>query len=540
MRRPGLFPASPPVLNCLIAVLITAILGVIPAASAAAAPATTSTTYEAEKAVIHNGVVASNHTGYTGTGFVDYGDAAGGYVQFSVTAAHASVSTLSFRFADGAAAVQPMDISVNGAIVYAGLSFDRTADWNTWQATTITTMLKAGANTVRVATVSATTASATTASATAVGTAGGPDLDSLTVNVGAANDWSVALVESTMARFTPSTIGGWSYQVGLYLYGQYQVYLRTHDPAYLSYIKTWVNRFVSSSGKINQSFNNLDSMLSGRLLVVLYQETGDSRYKTAAATIRNRLNSYPRTSDGGFWHADTSSRAHQLWGDGTFMLNPFLVEYGNEFNDSAYTDAEAVKQLTVYGSHLQQSNGLLKHAYDESKTASWANASTGLSPEYWCRADGWYSMAISTVLDDTPATQPGRAQLLAILQHLAAAIQKYQDPKTGRWFQVIDKGAKSDDWTETSCSSMFTYTLAHDAQRGYLDAHYATVAAKGYQGVLAKLTLGSDGLTNLASISIGTNVGDYAYYIGRTQATNDLHGLGSFLIMNEQLRTAAG
>jgi unsaturated rhamnogalacturonyl hydrolase len=30
-------------------------------------------------------------------------------------------------------------------------------------------------------------------------------------------------------------------------------------------------------------------------------------------------------------------------------------------------------------------------------------------------------------------------------------------------------------------------------------------------------------------------VGDYAYYVARTQATNDFHGLGAFLIMNEQL-----
>ena len=495
--------------------------------SSPATPATTAapvtTAYEAETATVHGGAIASDRAGYTGSGFVDYGVAAGGYVQFSVTAAHTSLSTLTLRFADPAAADRPVDVSVNGNLVYRALPLTRTAGANTWQSTTITTMLKAGGYTVRVTAAAAGSASL--------------DLDSLTVAVGAANDWSVAMVESTMARFTPNTIGGWSYPVGLYLYGQYLVYQRTHDPAYLSFIKSWVDRFVSSSGKINQSFNNLDSMEAGRLLVILYKETGDARYKTAAAAIRNRLTTYPRTSDGGFWHATSSSRAHQLWGDGTFMLNPFLVEYGNEFNDATYADAETVKQLTVYAAHLQQPNGLLKHAYDESKKASWADPGTGLAPEYWCRADGWYAMAINTVLDDTPAGQPGRAKLVGVLQNLAAAIEHYQDPKTGRWFQVIDKGSRSDDWTETSCSSMFTYALAHGAQKGYLDAHYATVAAKGYQGVLARLSLGSDGLTSLAQISIGTNVGDYAYYIGRTQATNDPHGLGAFLIMNEQLRT---
>ncbi len=352
----------------------------------------------------------------------------------------------------------------------------------------------------------------------------------------AATDWSTAVVDSTMARYTPSTIGGWSYPVGLYLYGQYLTYRRTHDARYLTYIKSYVDRFVKSDGSIDQSFNSLDSMQAGRLLVILHHETGQDRYRKAAKKIRDRLDTYPRTSDGGFWHADTSSRAHQLWADGVYMVNPFLVEYGKEFGDSAYTDNEAARQLYVYGSHLQVANGLLRHAYDESRTASWADPQTGLAPEHWCRAVGWYSMAIVNVLDAIPANQSRRPQLLASLRKLAAALEKYQDPATGRWFQVMDKGDRSGNWTETSCSSMFTYALSRGAQQGYLDPHYAAVAHRGYHGVLAKLSVGPDGRTNLAGISIGTNVGDYAYYIARDRATNDFHGLGAFLIMNEQLR----
>ncbi|MFJ8021602.1 glycoside hydrolase family 105 protein [Streptomyces sp. NPDC096311] len=351
----------------------------------------------------------------------------------------------------------------------------------------------------------------------------------------AAQDWSVALIDSTMARYTPSTIGGWSYPVGLYLYGQYLTYRRTHDARYLTYIKSYVDRFVSSDGSIGQSFNSLDSMQAGRLLTILHHETGQDRYRKAALKIRNRLNTYPRTSDGGFWHADTSSRAHQLWSDGVYMVNPFLVEYGKEFGDATYANDEAAKQLYVYGNHLQVANGLLKHAYDESRTASWADPATGLAPEHWCRAVGWYAMAIVNVLDAIPVNHPRRPQLVGIFRRLAAGLEKYQDPATGRWFQVIDKGARSDNWTETSCSSMFTYALSRGAQQGYLDPHYATVAGRGYQGVLARMSVGSDGRTNLTDISIGTNVGDYAYYIARDRATNDFHGLGAFLIMNEQL-----
>ncbi|MFD7476875.1 glycoside hydrolase family 105 protein [Streptomyces sp. NPDC059837] len=351
----------------------------------------------------------------------------------------------------------------------------------------------------------------------------------------AAQDWSVALIDSTMARYTPSTIGGWSYPVGLYLYGQYLTYKRTHDARYLTYIKSYVDRFVSSDGSISQSFNSLDSMQAGRLLTILHHETGQDRYRKAALKIRNRLNTYPRTSDGGFWHADTSSRAHQLWSDGVYMVNPFLVEYGKEFGDATYANDEAAKQLYVYGNHLQVTNGLLKHAYDESKTASWADPATGLAPEHWCRAVGWYAMAIVNVLDAIPVDHPRRPQLVGIFRRLAAGLEKTQDPATGRWFQVIDKGGRGDNWTETSCSSMFTYALSRGAQQGYLDPHYASVAQRGYQGVLARISVGSDGRTNLTDISIGTNVGDYAYYIARDRATNDFHGLGAFLIMNEQL-----
>jgi len=65
---------------------------------------------------------------------------------------------------------------------------------------------------------------------------------------------------------------------------------------------------VSSDGGIGNSFNNLDSMLGGNLLVIMYQETGQAKYRTAAQKIRNRFNSYPRTTDGGFWHSTSSSR----------------------------------------------------------------------------------------------------------------------------------------------------------------------------------------------------------------------------------------
>jgi unsaturated rhamnogalacturonyl hydrolase len=506
-------------------------------------PSPTSTLYEAETGTISTGTVDSNHTGFTGTGFVNLTNAVGSYLELGVTASAAGAATLAWRYSNGTTTDRPMTISVNGVTVASAQSFPSTGTWDTWATASVPATLVPGANTIR--------ATSNTAD-------GGPNLDSLTVIEGATTspsptptptgtgtDWSVKMVDSTMTRFTPSTLGGWGYTTGLYLVGQYLVYQRTHNPAYLTYIRQWADRFVGSDGSIGQSFSNLDSMQAGNVLMILYKETGQSKYKKAADKIWTRLEgtdgtngTYPRTSDGGFWHSTSSDRAHQLWLDGTYMALPFLIRYGQAVGGTTQSIAyaEAVKQLLVYGGHLQAPNGLLWHAYDEAAAQSWVVPGTHHSPEFWCRAIGWYGMAAVTVLDAVPASQPNRAQLLSILQKLVAGMKNYQDPATGRWFEVVDKGSRSDNWTETSCSAMYTYTISRSVEQGYVDASYKSVATKGYAGVLARISLGSDGLTNLRTICEGTNVGDYAYYIGRAQNTNDKHGLGSFLIMNEQLR----
>jgi len=353
-------------------------------------------------------------------------------------------------------------------------------------------------------------------------------------------DWSVAVVESTIKRNpTGESFKGWGYAKALYLYGQYLVYLRTKDRRYLDHIQSWVDQHIDEKGTINRPINSLDYMMPGNLLLILYKETKQDKYKLAAEYIRRVFDTYPRTKDGGFWHANIPSRAWQLWADGVFMSLPFLARYGQMFGDSKYTNDEVVKQMLIYYKHLNDpATGLLWHAYDESGAQSWANPTTHQSAFHWGRAFGWYAMTLILLLEILPKDQPQRAELIKIIQQLAEAFERYQDPKTGLWYQVVDKGDVAGNWHETSCSSMYTYMLWMGVQRGYLPKHYAAVAQKGYRGVLTKLSIDSDGMTNLIDISEGTNVGDLAYYFARKRNTNDFHGLGAFLIMNEQLGAA--
>ena len=359
-------------------------------------------------------------------------------------------------------------------------------------------------------------------------------------------DWSVGMVESTMKHYpTAQTLGSWGYAKSLYLYGQYLVYKRTRDPRYLQYIKDWVDSHVDANGVVTSAnaqgevrevqFDNLDSMLPGNLLLILYQETRDPKYKLAADRIRKRFDTYPRTKDGGFWHATNKSREWQLWGDGVFMSLPFLVRYGNMFGDSKYADDEAAHQLLTYASHLNDPRtGLMFHAYDESGQSTWADKETKHSPEIWCRAMGWFGMTLIEVLELLPRDHPKRPQLTAQVAQLVKAWAKYQDKETGLWYQIVDKGDNPANWLETSSSSMYTYVISMAVDRGYVSKSYDKVARKGYAGVLTKLSRGLEGQTNMTDICEGTNVAELSYYFARRRNTNDFHGLGAFLIMNEK------
>lgn len=361
-------------------------------------------------------------------------------------------------------------------------------------------------------------------------------------NVLAATDWSKAMVESTIKRYpTAESLKGWGYAKSLYLYGQYLVYLRTNDKRYLQHIKDWTDLHIDEKGTINRPITALDYMLPANLCLIIYKETRAAKYKGCADQVRKTFDTYPRTKDGGFWHANTDSRAWQLWADGVFMSLPFLVRYGKMVGDSKYTDAEAVKQLLIYYKHLNDpATGLLWHAYDESGKQTWADPKGHRSAEHWARAIGWYAMTLINILDIIPKNQPDRGELIKILGQLATAFEKYQDKSTGLWWQVVDKGTTPGNWLETSSSSMYTFAMWMGVDRGYLPKRFKDVALKGYKGVLTKISLGDDGMTNLIDVCEGTNVADINYYFARKRPVNDFHGIGAFLIMNEHLRTSKG
>ncbi len=178
---------------------------------------------------------------------------------------------------------------------------------------------------------------------------------------------------------------------------------------------------------------------------------------------------------------------------------------------------------------LDTKTGLWYHAYDETRTAEWADKDTGCSSEFWGRSLGWVPVAILEELEYIPQNHPDYQKLRRLVKDLIIAICRYQS-KDGRWYQVVNKGEEPRNWLENSCSCLYVAAIAKAVRMGILDASYWQQAVKGYAGVIKSLSWDGEDL-QIGNVCIGTGVGDFTYYCERPTSENDLHGVGAFLLM---------
>jgi unsaturated rhamnogalacturonyl hydrolase len=336
--------------------------------------------------------------------------------------------------------------------------------------------------------------------------------------------------------------------LGTLLEGVDGVWLNTADPRYYNYIKNSVDQFVGPDGSIptwKPQENQLDSILLGRQLLLLYGVTQDARYAKAATLLYQQLLRQPRTASGGFWHKQRYP--DQMWLDGLYMAEPFYAEYAATFHHpEAFSDI--THQFALLDEHARDpKTGLLYHGWDESKRERWADKRTGVSSQFWARAMGWQMMALVDTLDYYPEQDAGRKQLLAYLRRDAAAVARYQDGATGLWYQVMDKGAEKGNYLESSASCMFVYALAKAVREGYLPQSDLTTAERGYKGILSRFIQAGPGedVSLTGTVKVGGLGGDpyrdgsYAYYISEKTATNDPKGVGAFLLASMEMENAA-
>lgn len=361
-------------------------------------------------------------------------------------------------------------------------------------------------------------------------------------------EWSERLADSEIARF--HTAPHWDYAVGLFAGSLLRLKVETNNPRYLTFAEDSVGSLVAPDGSIQgykREEYQLDVLNPGRTLLALWRITGDVKYKRAAVILRSQLDSQPRTAEGGFWHKQRYT--NQMWLDGIYMAAPFYTEYSCLAGGAAASFDDVAKQIQLFDAHTYDAKtGLNYHAWDAVKVQAWANPVSGCSSNFWGRAEGWYAMALVDVLDYLPANHPARADIIATFQKTARGIVRWQDAKTGLWWQVLDQGDRRGNYLEASASAMFVYALAKGVNRGYLPADDAAAAQAGFDGMINHL-VADDGagwwsLKQCCSVAgLGfknaagrARDGSFDYYVSEPVVKNDLKGLGPFVLAGIELQ----
>ncbi len=345
-------------------------------------------------------------------------------------------------------------------------------------------------------------------------------------------EWAEKACVSLMEKYQPIQLppeNRWHYHQGVFLYGMYRVWEQTANEEYFAYLKKYVDDLVDDEGNFYFRRDELDAIQPGLLLFPLYNRTKEDKYKVAATKLRNLLKTLNRTSEGGYWHKD--KYPYQMWLDGLYMAGPFSVIYGTVFDEKELIEATLYQEKLMRKNTKDTETGLFYHAWDEKRVQPWANPTTGRSPEVWSRSIGWYGMALVDILDYLPKSHPAREELISEVKQYIDTLLKYQDEKTGLWYQIVDKGHLEDNWLESSGSALFIYTMAKAINNKYLDRSYQTFAEKSFAGILEHMvTFDDHERLQLEGICIGTSCGVYDYYVGRETSVNDLHGLGAFIL----------
>ena len=344
----------------------------------------------------------------------------------------------------------------------------------------------------------------------------------------------------------------WSYVMGIEMEGMLDTYehYKEGNNAILDYLNEYPAKMIDEKGNITgykyEDFN-LDNVRTAKFILRMHNLFPNKGTEKALKTLFKQLQNQPRTKEGVYWHK--AIYANQVWLDGIFMGLPFYCNYAVQTMKPKKAEKylnDAVDQMvkTDYRTYDEKTQ-LWKHAWDETHQQFWANKEDGKSQHCWARALGWYVMAMTECLDAMPENYARRQEVIDLLNKAMKSVVKYQDKKTGVWYDVLD--VKSDkNYLESTASSMFAYVLLKGYRKGYLSEEYLKAGVKAYNGILKQfIKVNADktiSLTRCCAVSgLGPGPGPYVkkpnykrdgsfeYYMSEPIRDNDAKGVGPFI-----------
>lgn len=339
----------------------------------------------------------------------------------------------------------------------------------------------------------------------------------------------------------------WNYIDGCMITAVLALYRMTGDEKYVQFADAFVGWFVQEDGTIRTydiAEYNLDHINPAKNLFALYELTQKEKYRRAMGTVRQQLDTMPRTKEGNFWHKKIYP--WQVWLDGLYMAQPFYMQYETCYNKMQGC-LDSFRQFQTVREHMRdEKTGLYYHGYDESRQMYWADPQTGCSPNFWLRALGWFVIALTDTIEamDEQLYYEYRT-LWAQLQELIDAILPWQTPN-GMFYQVIDKPNEKGNYLETSGTAIIAYGILKAVRLGILPEKYRTFGQKAFWGTCEKyLSVGKDGKPALGGICLVAGLGgaqrrdgSLQYYFSEPVVENEAKGVAPLLLAYTEILSA--
>ncbi len=204
-----------------------------------------------------------------------------------------------------------------------------------------------------------------------------------------------------------------------------------------------------------------------------------------------------------------------VWADDMYMSVPFLANMGVLTGDTAYF-TDAVTQVLQMAERLYIPQ---KELFDH----GWNKTSADYDPRfYWGRANGWCLMAMAELLDVLPENYAGRDEILHLYRSMVRSLAGLQDG-TGFWHNMLDK---TNTYTETSATAMFTFAIAKGINEGWINHVYGPVALTGWNALTTRVL--ENGAVD-GTCEGTTFAHDNTYYYHRGASVYATHGYGPVL-----------